>query len=109
MSNKPKKWEIWDAIVKFEDRPTISKIRPVLVVNPDLIYILSFKITSHDPREEFPYEYPIHKWKECGLDRPSTIRLSKKLELSESDLTAKRGKLQTLDIFGIQEMIRKRK
>ena len=40
---KPSSWEIWDANVAFEDDPHTLKRRPVLVISPKDIFILSLK------------------------------------------------------------------
>lgn len=37
----PNRWEIWWAKVKFEDDPSQVKQRPVLVISPSEMYIIS--------------------------------------------------------------------
>lgn len=99
------RWEIWLATVNYEDNPAISKHRPVLVVAPGKYYILSLKITSHAPRENARLEYALQKWKEAGLSKPSTVRISKRLKLNQSDFVHKIGRLHPTDILSIQNMI----
>ena len=44
-----KKWDIWWAWFEYEDREG-GKRRPVLVVSPSEVYILSAEITKHESR-----------------------------------------------------------
>lgn len=84
----------WWAQVRFEDTPEI-KHRPVLIWN-DLAYVIAYKMTSADrgdSREEFRIEY----WKEAGLDRETSIRITKVLRLKQSDLISKIGELDFRD------------
>ena len=99
------KWEIWLANVKFDDDPSSVKRRPVLVLDRKIAYILSVKITSHAPRPNFNGEYALKFWKAAGLDKPSTVRLSKKLKLQDTDLVRKIGRLHAVDIIFIQKLL----
>ena len=105
MNKRPSPWEIWWAIVKFEDDPTQSKRRPVLVVSDKTAFIISLKITHHEPRAEFDGEYRVIRWQESGLTQPSTIRYSKKLKLFESDFVGQIGKLHPTDIQNLRVML----
>ena len=94
------RWDIWIARVEFEEG-TGSKIRPVLIIDGTRCYVLSLKITSNDPRTQFPVEYQIIEWKEAGLMKPSTIRISKKLNLPADSFLKKIGRLTELDRFNV--------
>ena len=102
---KCNKWEIWDAEVKFEDIEGKKK-RPVLIVAEKEAYILSLKMTSHDARRKCEGEYEMMDWERAGLKEKTVIRCSKKLELQESDLLIKRGRLQSVDITGVEAMLK---
>lgn len=91
------KWDIWLAKVAFEDEPNIIKNRPVLVMDNTDCLVLSLKITSHSPRMNFKDEYQILKWKEAGLLKPSTLRISKKLLLPKESFIFKLGELHNID------------
>lgn len=104
MMTKPNKWDIWLASVKFEDKPDIKK-RPVLVITPDIAYYVSLKITTHEPRNAYPFEYKIVKWGEAGLKNPSTIRASKVLHVMERDFVHKIGQLHPVDIMAVQKIL----
>ena len=102
----PNKWEIWMAAFAYEDKPGQVSDRPVLVLeNKEMYPVLVTKITKHAPREGYTGEYSIKKWKEAGLDYPSTVRLSKRLKLQETDFRRKRGRLHPIDIIEIQKLL----
>lgn len=102
---KSKKWEIWWARVKFEESDEIKE-RPFLIVNGSIIEIsIGAPVTSHVPRTECDWEYPVKKWKEAGLSKPSTIRLSKIIKMRDTDLIRKIGMLQVNDILMVQNML----
>lgn len=100
------KWEIWYAYVKFLDKPSEGKERPVLVIGGDQYFTISAEVTSHEKRANYPGEVSIKKWKEAGLDKPSTVRLSNVLELSDFSFIRKLGKLKYSDIIAVENEIR---
>lgn len=89
-------WEIWWAYVAFDDGSG-GKERPVLILEDGTIYVIALMITSHEQRNIYG-EYDITKWQSAGLTKPSTIRITKKLKLEETDLIRKMGDLQPFDI-----------
>ena len=96
-------WEVWFAAVRFEDSPQI-KNRPVVVTSTGNIYVIALKVTSHNPRNEWG-EYALQQWQSAGLDKPSTVRIGKRLRLQQSDLVYKIGKLHPQDILNIQRIL----
>lgn len=105
-----RRWEVWLAKVVFEDQPDIVKIRPVVIIDTEKyegVYVLSYKVTGQPPRDNCFGEYVLQKWQECGLDCPSTVRLSKKLLVPEGDFVRRLGKLDKTDIFAIREVLRR--
>lgn len=102
---KPQRWELWWAYVKFEDSDD-GKVRPVLVIDSSTAIIISYKITKHEPRAEFPNEYIIKNWQKAGLKQQSTLRGSQKLKLIVSDFKNKIGRLSAVDIANIQKMLK---
>jgi hypothetical protein len=97
------RWDIWIARVEFEEG-TGSKIRPVLIIDGTRCYVLSLKITSHAPRSQFPGEYQIIEWKEAGLMKPSTIRISRQLNLPADSFVKKIGRLTESDRFNVSRI-----
>lgn len=93
--------DIVDAYVYYEDDPTNGKIRPVLVISPEESFVLSLKMTSHAPRQEFPGEYQVVRWMQAGLRKPTTVRISKLLKVRYEDLIKIRGRLDETDMFQI--------
>ena len=52
--------------------------RPVVVLDENLLGVLSVKITKHKVRKEDPYDTPIIYWSEASLRFASTARVSKR-------------------------------
>lgn len=100
------KWDIWLAYVRFEDSPDEAKLRPVLVIDKKDIYILSFKMTSRLPRQNYYGEYPIKYYKDAGLVKPTVVRLSKKLLLLENEFDKRIGRLHPFDINEINKILK---
>lgn len=92
-------FEVLIALVEFEDKPGISKPRPVIViaVSECELEILAVKVTSHGPREWCEGEVVLLDWMEEGLVKPSVARCSKRLLLSVSDIRARCGSLSARD------------
>lgn len=103
------KWDIWLANVRFEDNPEETKLRPVLVIDKQNMFILSFKMTSHTPRQNFYGEYSIKYYKEAGLIKPTVIRLSKKLLLLENEFIHQIGRLHPYDINEVYKILNSKK
>ena len=89
-----KRYEIWDAHVRFEDSDE-TKTRPVLIWG-QAVFIIAYKMTGTD-RGDDRNEFRIEFWKEAGLDKPTSIRIQKLLQLKDTDLIRKRGELDPRD------------
>ena len=100
------KYDIWIAKVNFAEIKGY-KVRPVLVIDSNNIFVLSLKITGHAPREEDPLDYKIVHWKESGLEKPSTLRIGQKLQVPESNFYKKIGHLHSEDIKNVDAIINK--
>ena len=97
------RWDIWIAKVEFEEGAGF-KIRPVLIIDGTRCYVLSLKITSLMPRTQFSGEYQIIEWKEAGLMKPSTVRISKRLNLPADSFVKKIGRLTELDRSNVSKI-----
>ena len=95
------KWDIYIADVPFEDLPE-TKLRPVVVLEDSVILIDCLKMTSHAPRQG---EYVLKRWKEAGLKKPTTVRISKRLLLEPSAFRKHVGSLHPIDILEIQKRL----
>jgi len=95
--------DIWLVNFPLEEDPTKSLPRPVIVLNVELPYILSTKITKHNPRDADPYDIPVLHWKDANLNYPSTARISKTLPLKLSNFIYFIGTANTNDLMSIQE------
>ncbi len=80
---EPRTWEVWQFAFAYDDAPEKTKLRPVIIAAKNdsevEVLVLSVKVTSHPPRENFPGEILLLDWKEAGLSKPSTARCSKHL------------------------------
>lgn len=89
------RFEIWRAKVRFENSSEIKE-RPVLIWN-DLAYVITaYKLTGTD-RGDNEKEYRIEYWQEAGLTKPTSIRISKVLQLRQTDLVSRIGVLDQRD------------
>lgn len=77
----PRSGEVWRLEFAYEDDPSITKHRPVVVAvveeSADMAVVV--KVTGHGPRREYPGEVRLLNWKEAGPSKPSTVRCSKSL------------------------------
>lgn len=101
------KWEIWEAIVPFEEGKG-SKKRPVVILSKEEAYVLSLKMTSHEPRyDKLEGEFELMRWQEAGLIKPTVVQCSKILKLDKNAFTGKKyGRLTSTDIIGLQYLLR---
>lgn len=96
-----KKWDIYLANVPFEDIPQ-SKCRPVIILDDSAILVDCVKMTSKPPRSG---EYILQKWKEAGLKKETTVRISKRLALSQTSFIKHIGSLHPVDIIEIAKRL----
>lgn len=99
----PKAWELWYALVPFEDE-SISKDRPVVVIDPEKRLVLCVPITSHGARNAYG-EYEIVHWQKAGLDHPSTARVTRIIQLEVTAFRRKIGILELVDIAGLRKLL----
>lgn len=79
-----------------------AKARPVLVLKDLGTDCLVCRITSvhHDGF----LDLPVAHWREAGLEKPSTIRLSRLVTVERSLLKHRIGKLTAGDLAGVQTL-----
>ena len=81
--------------------------RPVIVLDENILGVLSVKITKHKARKEDPYDIPIIYWEEASLRLASTARVSKVTLLTKDSFIFKIGNLHPDDLSRIEDMYRK--
>ena len=94
-------WDIYLANVPFEDLPT-TKVRPVLVLDNACLIVDCLKMTSHAPRS---VEYVLKYWREAGLRKQTTVRISKRLALKPDAFLKRLGTLHIMDRLEIQKRL----
>ena len=89
--------EVWFANFPFEDDPTQSKDRPVIVLHVDenSCKVLSMKVTSSPPYSEFEIE--IFNWEQIPLHHKSTADAASVQYILKSAFRRRIGKLSDDD------------
>lgn len=98
---KYEKWDIYWAIVAYDDEPGKKKLRPVIIGYDGAAYIMSFYVTSQSPKPGYDC-YPIKNWAKAGLQKQSVVRLDKMLRLQPDDVQDFIGHLSDIDIMLIE-------
>lgn len=101
------KGEVWFVEFPLEEDPAKSLNRPVVVLDENLLGVLSVKITKHKARREDSYDVPILYWEESGLRLASTARGSKIVLLAKDSFIFKIGELHKDDLNRIEKMYKK--
>lgn len=96
------KYDIYWAYVYFQDIYN-GKRRPVIQLDNNTFVPLIAPITSHTARDKL--DYSIKDWREAGLTKPSTIRLSKRIKLNKTLLDSYIGKLSIEDSEELDKLI----
>ncbi|MCT4487941.1 hypothetical protein EFS30_06265 [Levilactobacillus parabrevis] len=76
--------QIYIARIPFDDNSQ-SKIRPALIIENTDLYATVFKITSKFQAKSVRIQnfyYPIKKWKEAGLVKPSFIDIHRTYDIT---------------------------
>lgn len=101
------KGEVWFVEFPLEENNERTINRPVIVLDENVLGVLSVKITKHSPRREDPYDTPILYWQEANLILSSTARVSKVTLLSQDSFIFKIGDLHEDDLLRIENMYQK--
>ena len=104
MISKYKYGEVWLATFVFDDDESKYKARPVLVLGDYAVSLCGFKMTTRKPRDE--HEYEVKYWKEAGLSKPTTIRTSKYIPLTDEIMIRKIGSLQPYDLLNFRKKLK---
>ena len=99
--------EVWFVEFPLEEDNSQTINRPVVVLDENILGVLSVKITKHLPRKEDPYDTPIIYWQEANLRLASTARVSKVFLLSQDSFIFKIGDLHQDDLERVEEMYQK--
>ena len=93
-----KKGEVWSVEFPLEEDPDRILNRPVIVLDENLLGVLSVKITKHKAKIEDPYDIPIIYWDEAGSRLASTARVSKVTLLTKDSFIFKIGDFHKDDL-----------
>ncbi len=101
------KGEVWFVEFPLEEEPERTLNRPVIVLDENLLGVLSVKITKHKVRKEDPYDIPIIYWENANLRLASTARVSKVTLLNKESFIFKIGDLHKEDMQRVEDMYKK--
>lgn len=101
------KGEVWFVEFPLEEEPERTLNRPVIVLDENLLGVLSVKITKHKARKEDPYDIPIIYWENANLRLASTARVSKVTLLNKESFIFKIGDLHKEDMQRVEDMYKK--
>jgi mRNA interferase MazF len=93
--------EIWLANIPFTDGAATKK-RPVLILWLDGEEVVVAAVTTADPRTKT--DVMLEHWKESGLRKQSTVRLSRLDCLKSSLLHHKFGRLSDSDVAKVKQV-----
>lgn len=99
--------DITTGFVRFVEKKD-GKVRPLLVIKVSGDEVLVYRITSkyQNKSDNIRRNYfPIFKWREAGLDRPSYIDTGAPAWLPKSQLGETIGSLQLSDVEGLARFL----
>ena len=99
------KFDICWVAIPFEENPSQSKMRPVVVIDPELDLMLTLKLTTN-LRTPVP-NYELEDYPEEGLSKPSTVVLKRYYKASSEGLGDRIGHLTKKDEEGLTELMKK--
>lgn len=101
------RWDVYWGDVPFEDDPTQIKRRPVIIAKDCAVYVLILRVTSHEARQNDPYDYTLQEWKYANLETESVVRIRKIAQLRPEHVHEYIGRLHPVDILGIQSRMQR--
>lgn len=101
------KGEVWFVEFPLEEDNSKTLNRPVVVLDDNMLGVLSVKITKHKVRQNDPYDVPIIYWEDANLRLASTARISKVILLPKDSFIFKIGSLHREDLLRIESMYEK--
>lgn len=94
--------DLWWTHFPFLDVNNIKR-RPAVIVDNDMIAILSMYVTSQK-HENDPFLIEIRDWQQSGLTKPSYAKIDKIIQIGESNLDQFIGELSEFDNLRIMQL-----
>lgn len=89
-----KKYDIYLARVPYLDKPGTYKIRPVVIIDNELLVVFALKVSSKIGQIHSK-AYFLEDWKSDGLVKPSIVLVEKVYPIDIDDIYHKIGSLST--------------
>ena len=91
--------------IDFHQTPG-GKLRPaVVLLDPADDDFVAAPITSRSRLSAF--DVPIHRWRDAGLNTPSTIRVHKLTVLAKDEIVRRLGELSASDLAELAQVLRR--
>ena len=68
----PQAWDVWLAYVRFADHPEIGKVRPVVILENNIVAVIAAKVTTAGNDENSLF-CELKDWAVEGLRKPSHV------------------------------------
>jgi mRNA-degrading endonuclease toxin of MazEF toxin-antitoxin module len=99
--------EVWFVNFPLEEDSSQYLPRPVVVIDVEILEVLSVKVTKHDPRGYDDFDTPIVWWEKAKLRYKSTARVAKTIFIPKEQFRFKIGELYHEDLESIQIAFKK--
>jgi hypothetical protein len=105
-SNQLVRFGIYLAKIYFIDYPGVFKVRPVLLIDEEVLEVVVLQMTTNTVQNNYDI-YFLEKWESYGLNSPTAIRLDRTILVSNEDFYSDKllGKLSEKDIQGVAKKI----
>ena len=103
-----RRWDIYWAECPFEDDSSKSKLRPVLVLKPGEVFVLSLKMTSHPARENDEFDYTLQHWGEANLHSETVVRIGKLSQIRLDAFHEYIGRIHADDAIEIMKLMKRK-
>ena len=102
----PQAWDVWLAYVRFADHPEIGKVRPVVILENNIVAVIAAKVTTAGNDEKFPF-CELKDWAVEGLRKPSRVQVAPLLEIQMQEILreAPLGRLTDVDKIALQNAL----
>lgn len=102
------RWDVYWADMPYEENPSQTKPRPVVIARDQVVYVLTLRVTSHAARQKDPYDYTLQFWQEAGLTKASVVRVSKLAKIKPEAIHERIGSIHPADAIAIQKLMLQR-
>lgn len=102
----PQAWDVWLAYVRFADHPETGKVRPVVILENNIVAVIAAKVTTAGDDGSFSF-CELKDWAVEGLRKPSRVQVAPLLEIQMQEILreAPLGRLTDVDKIALQNAL----